>query len=109
MNPPPSSSESSRYAEPRRHRRVSFTPFQRPHLVLPAGRHDVLDASLGGLRILHTSPVRPQVGTRITGTLEWIHGEPPLSISGEIIRVSRNDFVMKCEPGTIPFGYLPWA
>ena len=110
MNPTrPEFPESPRTAERRRFTRVSFTPFQRPHLLLPAGRHDVLDASLGGLRILDTSPVRPQVGTQISGTLEWIHGEPPLTISGEIIRVTRNDFVLRCEPGTIPFGYLPWA
>jgi hypothetical protein len=49
------------------------------------------------------------VGTRITGTLEWIHGEPPLSITGTIVRVDRNDFVIAYEPGTIPLGYLPWA
>ena len=107
MNPTPS--ETPRFVVRRQYSRVSFTPFQRPHLLLPDGRHDVLDASLVGLRILDASPVRPQVGTWITGTLEWIHGEPPLSISGEIIRVTRNDFVVKCEPGTIPIGYLPWA
>jgi hypothetical protein len=95
--------------ERRRHARVSFTPFQRPHFLLPIGRHDVLDACLCGLRILHTSPARPAVGTRITGTLEWIHGEPPLSVTGTIVRVERNDFVIACEPGTIPLGYLPWA
>jgi hypothetical protein len=73
------------------------------------GRHDVLDASLSGLRILHTSLVRPQVGSRISGTLQWIHGEPPLQLSGTIVRVGRNDFAMTCDPGTIPLGYLPWA
>jgi hypothetical protein len=95
--------------ERRRHARVTFTPFQRPHLTLATGRYDVLDASLGGLRILHTSPARPQVGTQITGSLEWIHGDAPISLTGTIVRVSAEDFVIQYEQGVIPLGYLPWA
>lgn len=108
MPPPPVPPPVPSTPERRKHLRVTFSPFRRPQLVLPLGTHPVVDASLGGLRILHTAPARPQTGSRVLGTLEWIHGEPPLQIEGEIVRVEPDGFAMRCPPGAIPLGYLPW-
>jgi len=105
-----SSVDTSRSSAPerRKHLRVTFSALRRPQLILPLGTHAVVDASLGGLRIAHSQPARPKVGARVTGTLEWIHGEPPLQLEGEIVRVDSDSFAMRCPPGAIPLGYLPW-
>ncbi len=95
--------------ERRRHARVTFTPLLRPHLTLPLGRHDVLDASLGGLRVHDPSPVAQRTGTRIDAMLEWIHGEPPIRFVGTIAWSTRSEFGVAGEPNAIPLGYLPWA
>ena len=54
----------------------------RPQLRLPFGTHPVLDASQTGIRVHHSMPVRPKLGSVLQGTLEFAHGEPPLQVSG---------------------------
>lgn len=97
-----------RAGERRKHARAAFTPLRRPRLHLFTGAMDVLDASLGGLRILHPMLVLPKVGARVSGTLEWIHDEPPIQLTGTVVRVERGAYVLTCDPGSIPLGYLPW-
>jgi hypothetical protein len=94
--------------ERRKHRRATFTPLRRPRLHVPMGAQDVLDASLGGLRILHPLLILPKVGARVSGTLEWLHGEPPIQLNGTVVRVERGAYAITCDPGSIPLGYLPW-
>lgn len=105
---PPVQQPTPSTPERRKHLRVTFSPLRRPQLTLPLGTHAVVDASLGGLRIAHSLPARPKVGARVAGTLEWIHGEPPLQLEGDIVRVDSDSFAMRCPPGAIPLGYLPW-
>jgi hypothetical protein len=93
----------------RRHPRIVFSPTQRPRLRLALGSHDVVNASLGGLRLLYPSLLPPKIGTRVSGTLEWPHGEPPLQVTGTVVDNGRGYFSIACDPGTIPLGYLPGA
>ena len=98
--------ESSAPLDQRRHVRISFSPAQRPRLHLPDGVHDVLDASLGGLRLRHTDPVRPSVGMRAAGFLEWAQRSVLISLSGTIVRVGATDVALACDPGLLPLGHL---
>lgn len=93
--------------ERRQHRRIAFSPLLRPQLRLPLGTRPIIDASYGGLRVYDPSPVRPQVGSALDGTLEFPHGEPPIQVRGTVSWVASGWFALKCDPDAIPFGYLP--
>jgi hypothetical protein len=82
---------------------------RRPRLLLPLGGEDIVDASLGGLKVLHRSPVPFKVGTRLQGTLQWLNGEPHLPVNGTVVRADRGYFALQVDPGTIPPGYMPWS
>jgi hypothetical protein len=71
-------------------------------LELQDGAYPVLDISLRGLRIRHFSPVRPDLGARITGTLHFPDQRPPLPLEGIIIRVQAADVAIRCEEGALP-------
>jgi len=90
------------YSRKRRSLRASFAPNRRPHLILPDGRHPVLDVSLHGLRIRHIEPVRPELGSHLNGTLEFPEPRPPLTIEGIVIRVQSADVVIEYAEGVLP-------
>ena len=52
-------------------------------------------------------PVRPKLGSVLQGTLEFAHGEPPLQVSGTVVRVEKNEVALDFGRRTIPPGYLP--
>jgi len=93
--------------ERRRYPRAAFATLLRPQLRLPFGTHPVLDASQTGIRVLHAVPARPKVGSMLHGTLEFPHGEPPLRMSGTVVRVERTEIAVEFPRGTIPPGFLP--
>jgi hypothetical protein len=106
MGTPTSAAEAGAPNERRRHLRVTFSPVQRPRLHLPAGVHDVLDASLGGLRIRHADPIRPEVGQRLVGLLEWPGEEVPAAVGGPVVRVEATDVAIACDLGDLSLAYL---
>jgi len=68
--------------------------------------HEVLDASLGGLRIRHAEPVRPEVGHRLVGLLEWPGEEVPVPVGGSIVWVQATDIALACDLGDLSLAYL---
>ena len=106
MGTPTPAAEAGAPKERRRHLRVTFSPVQRPRLHLPAGVHDVLDASLGGLRIRHADPIRPEVGQRLVGLLEWPGEEVPAAVGGPVVRVEATDVAIACDLGDLSLAYL---
>lgn len=86
----------------RRDPRASFPPNRRPMLQLQDGAYPVLDVSIRGLRIRHFSPVRPDFGARIKGTLQFPDQRPPLPLEGIIIRVQAADVAIRCDEGVLP-------
>lgn len=83
-----------------------FRPFAAPHLHLAGGVHDVLDASLGGLRIRHAESARPQMGQRLIGLLEWPGEEVPAAFGGPVVRVQPTDVAIACDLGDLSLAYL---
>jgi hypothetical protein len=106
MGTPTQAAEASSPHDRRRHLRVTFSPVQRPRLHLPAGVHEVLDASLGGLRIRHADPVRPEIGQRLVGLLEWPGEEVPAAVGGAVVRVQATDVAISCDLGDLSLAYL---
>ena len=103
----PSVSAADQPATERRHHvRVTFSPVRRPRLELEDGVHDVLDASIGGLRVRHADPERPVVGSRIKGSLHWIDAEKPLPIQGTIVRVQLTEIAVACDDGILPIAHI---
>ena len=100
----PSMSPTGR--ERRRQVRVTFSPVRRPRLRLANGVYDVLDASLDGLRVRHTDPVRPPVGGRIAAALEWPDLSTPVVITGRVVRVEHTEFALSCEKGQLPVAHI---
>jgi len=98
-----------KFSERRGHPRAAFSTLLRPQLRLPFGTHPVLDASQTGIRLLHTSPVRPKLGSLLQGALEFPHGEPALHVAGTVVRVERNEIAVDFGRRTIPPGFLPPA
>lgn len=92
--------------ERRRQVRVAFSPVRRPKLRLSGGVYDVLDASLDGLRVRHTDPLRPQVGQRLTGQLEWPDLGAPVTIAGRVVRVDLTEVALACEHGQLPIAHI---
>jgi hypothetical protein len=92
--------------ERRRQVRIVFSPVRRPHLRLAGGVYEVLDASLDGLRVRHADPVRPPVGHRIAGELEWPGLGTPVTIVGRVVRVGHTEFALSCEHGQLPIAYI---
>ena len=95
------------FTERRGHPRATYLTLLRPQLRLPFGTHPVLDASQTGIRVHHSMPVRPKLGSVLQGTLEFAHGEPPLQVSGTVVRVEKNEVALDFGRRTIPPGYLP--
>jgi hypothetical protein len=93
-------------SERRDHIRATFSPARRPRLALPDGTHDVLDASVVGLRLRHTDPVRPAVGTRVAGTLRFPDLRPSLALRGVIVRVAPADIAIACEDERLPVAWI---
>jgi len=52
------------------------------------------------------SPVKPRVGDRIDGVLEWPHDYPPIPFRGMVARVGPGDIAVTFHRGTIPFAYF---
>jgi hypothetical protein len=93
-------------AERRRQVRVAFSPVRRPKLSLPEGVYEVLDASLEGLRIRHADPLRPRVGHRLAGQLDWPDLGAPVAIAGRIVRVEPTEVALVCEEGQLPIAHI---
>jgi len=106
MGTPTPAAEAGAPNDRRRHLRVTFSPVHRPRLHLAAGVHEVLDASLGGLRIRHADPVRPEVGQRLVGLLEWPGEEVPAAVGGPVVRVEATDVAIACDLGDLSLAYL---
>jgi PilZ domain len=102
MSPTASPSDTDR----RHHVRVTFSPVRRPRLQLADGVHEVLDASLGGLRVRHADPFRPALGTRVDGKLHWTDADNPLPIRGTIVRVQLTEFALACDDGILPIAHI---
>ena len=79
---------------------------RRPRLRLADGVYEVLDASLDGLRVRHADPVRPPVGGRLTGHLEWPDLEVPVAIAGRVVRVEHTEFALSCDQGQLPIAHI---
>ena len=93
-------------AEGRLDRRTTF-PFQlRPVLRTRFARLPVINASYSGLLLVHTIPVKPRIGDRVDGVLEWTHEYPPIEFRGLVVRVSPGDVAVKFHRGVLPFSYL---
>jgi len=105
MSPDPSTPDQSA-VERRHHVRVTFSPARRPRLHLADGVHEVLDASLGGLRVRHADPMRPELGGRIAGNLQWVDEGAPLPIRGTIVRVQLTEFAVACDEGVLPIAHI---
>jgi len=95
------------FIERRRYPRAAFSALLRPQLRLPFGTHPVIDASQTGIRVLHTVPARPKVGSVLQGTLEFPHGDPPLQLTGTVVWVEKSEIGVTFARGTIPPGFLP--
>lgn len=93
-------------AERRHHVRVTFSPVRRPRLHLEDRIYEVLDASLGGLRVRHADLARPALGSRITGNLHWMEDETPLPIRGTVVRVQPTEFALTCDEGILPIAHI---
>ncbi len=93
-------------SERRDHVRATFSPVRRPRLALPDGTHDVLDASIVGLRVRHTDPARPVVGSRVAGTLRFPDARPPLGVRGVIVRVAPADIAIACDEERLPVAWI---
>ena len=92
--------------ERRLDRRTTF-PFQlRPELRTHFGRFSVINASSSGLLLVHTIPVKPRVGDRLDGVLEWPHDYPPIQFRGTVVRVGPGDVAVSFQQGLIPFAYF---
>ena len=97
----------SQFTERRGHPRATYMTLLRPQLRLPFGTHPVLDASQTGIRVHHSVPVRPKLGSVLQGTLEFAHGEPPLQVSGTSPGQKRVlDFGAGHPPGYLPMTAL---
>lgn len=92
--------------ERRRQVRVTFSPVRRPHVRLPEGVYEVLDASLDGLRLRHTDPSRPLVGARMAGQLDWPGLGAPVAIAGRVVRVEATELALACEQGQLPIAHI---
>jgi len=92
--------------ERRHHVRVTFSPVRRPRLELDDGVHEVPDASIGGLRVRHAYPDRPELGGRVTGSLQWVDTEKPLPIRGTIVRVQLTEIAVACDDGILPIAHI---
>ena len=90
----------------RRQVRVAFSPVRRPKLRLADGIYDVLDASLDGLRVRHADPVRPPLGQRLAGQLEWPGLGAPVAVAGRIVRVEPTEVALVCEHGQLPIAHI---
>jgi len=106
MSTPTSAAEAGAPRERRQHLRISFSSVRRPHLHLAGGVHDVIDASLGGLRIRHAESARPQMGQRLIGLLEWPGEEVPAAFGGPVVRVQPTDVAIACDLGDLSLAYL---
>jgi len=92
--------------ERRLDRRTTF-PFQlRPVLRTQFGRFPVINASSSGLLLVHTIPVKPRVGDRVDGVLEWPHDYTPIQFRGMVARVGPGDLDVTFQQGLIPFAYF---
>ena len=93
-------------AERRLERRTTF-PFQlRPVMRTQFARFPVINASSSGVLVAHTIPVKPRVGDRIDGVLEWPHDYPRIPFRGMVARVGPGDIAVTFHRGTIPFAYF---
>ncbi len=92
--------------ERRRQVRVTFSPVRRPRLRIDGDAFEVLDASLDGLRVRHADPVRPVLGERLEGQLEWPDLGAPVAIAGRIVRVEASEFALRCDQGQLPIAHI---
>ena len=51
-------------------------------------------------------PVRPELGSHLTGTLEFPDLRPPLNLEGIVIRVQSADVVIEYAEGVLPADWV---
>ena len=86
--------------------RTTF-PFQlRPVLRTQFARLQVINASHSGLLVVHTIPVKPRIGDRFDGVLEFPHDLPPIQLRGMVARVGPGDLAITFHRGLIPYSYF---
>ena len=86
--------------------RTTFPFHLRPVLRTRFARFEVINASGSGLLLSHTIPVKPRVGDRFDGVLEWGHGYSPIELKGMVARVGPGDVALTFHKGLIPFAYF---
>ena len=86
--------------------RTTFPIHLRPVLRTRFARLPVINASYSGLLLAHTIPVKPRVGDRFDGVLEWPHGLGTIEFRGMVARVGPGDVAVTFHRGLIPFSFL---
>jgi hypothetical protein len=90
----------------RSHVRIHYPPTGRPHLVLPAGAHEVLDLSAEGLLVaVPQGCAKPVLGARVEGTLE-LRTAGPLAIRARVVWVDGDRVGLHLWPDAIPYPVL---
>jgi hypothetical protein len=90
----------------RSHVRIHYPPGRRPHLVLPGGSREVLDLSAEGLLlVLPAGSPKPELGSRLEGTLE-LRTSGPLAIRARVVWVDGDRVGLHLWPDAIPYPVL---
>ena len=90
----------------RSHVRIHYPPARRPRLVLPAGAHEVADLSAEGLLVIvPTGGVKPELGSRLEGTLE-LPASGPLAVRARVVWVDGDRVGLHLWPDAIPYPVL---
>lgn len=83
--------------------RIPYPPTARPRLRLGDREMSIVDCSERGLRFAADSTPLPEVGTRISGSVQLLSGGPALSVEGTVIRCQEGEVAVKLQAPGIPF------
>ena len=90
----------------RSHVRIHYPASGRPHLLLPAGMHEVLDLSAEGLLfLLPSGRAKPELGARLEGTLE-LATAGPVAVRARVVWVDGDRVGLHLWPDAIPYPVL---
>jgi len=90
----------------RSHVRIHYPPSGRPHLVLPAGVHEVLDLSSEGLLVsVPEGSAKPTLGARVEGTLQ-LQTAGPLALRARVVWIDGDRVGLHLWPDAIPYPVL---
>lgn len=90
----------------RSHVRIHYPAGRRPLLVLPGGSREVLDLSAEGLlMVLPDGSAKPELGSRLEGTLE-LRTSGPLAVRARVVWVDGDRVGLHLWPDAIPYPVL---